>query len=167
MDVSASGDTRRDAMTLERANAIVEGKWLLRSHGAYKVIPAGSVDEAALSGGAYIVKELSVVGLSALADTVAKLRERHLAEGLCVSSVEVIDHLRKGGVELMRVPRGTRRWAIVTTVMCTAKDNLVKEHDLFFFGEAHGPRTVVRERDQVEEEQPKRQQPEASEPPSR
>lgn len=141
--------------------AKIAGKWLLRSHGAYKLIPAGSVDEDLLSGGAYIVKDVTVLTLASLASTVSALRKQGLAEGLSVSSVEVISHLKAGGVELMRVPRGSRRWAIVTTVMCTAKDNPIREHDLFFFGESFGPRTQIRMMDDTDSKpnQPPRKQP--------
>lgn len=122
------------------AIALVKGKVLVRTHGTYHLMSAGSIDESTLSGGAYVVRDVTVLPLTALASTIAKMRSEGLAEGLFLSSTEVISHLKAGGVQQMQVKRGSRRWAIVTTVMVTAKENPVRDPYLFFFGEAFGPR---------------------------
>jgi hypothetical protein len=117
---------------------------LVRTHGTYTLYDAESSDvpeAASLNGNSYLVREPRIVPLAELPAATKEVMAGLGSPGLFVSSVEVIDHLRKGGIELPKPVRGAPRAAIVTTVMVKSKPNpLPMSHEHFFVGVAEGPR---------------------------
>ena len=132
--------TSAEAVSSPTADHLV----LVRTHGTYTLYDAGSPDvpeAASLNGNSYLVRQPRIVPLAELPAATKEVMAGLGSPGLFVSSVEVIDHLRKGGIELPKPVRGAPRAAIVTTVMVKSKPNpLPMSHEHFFVGVAEGPR---------------------------
>ena len=116
--------------------AIMNTKFIVKNKNYYVFDSIPTPDTHPLPNCAYIVVDTKLVHQSDLASSILSLRKDGLGEALLPSSVEVIDHLKRGGVELLRRPKDTRRWAVITSYMIKAGSNLVKERDWFYVGEA-------------------------------